>query len=253
MPTLILEGGRLRRAQLGENFYDNQFYMSYITSSYRQSDLPHGKQPLDDDTSDSDHEENTPASNPSQRTITRKELNALDRKIPWREILKLPAEQIDACVASAAKEASSWLEWNSVEPVLREQAKEILSDPRLRRRILKSRAVYRDKVRGQGPLRPKCRVVCLGHDDPDLKRLSREAPTPTRMTEHVFFALIVAGCNHELETKGKPWTSWIGDASTAFLQVARASGNLSSMRSLPTSMAWPTHLLSGARTCRNAS
>ena len=110
-----------------------------------------------------------------------KELKQLDREIPWRQLLKLPREQLELYVESAVKEAKSWFQWDSVEPLTPEQVKEVLASPKLRKRILRSRAVYRDKARGQGPLRAKCRVVCLGHLDPDLKTLTRESPTPTEL------------------------------------------------------------------------
>ena len=54
----------------------------------------------------------------------------------------------------------------------------------LSKRVLSARGAYRHKNRGQGELKAKCRIVALGHRDPD----------------------------HHL------WRSWLGDASTAFLQ-----------------------------------
>ena len=100
------------------------------------------------------------------RQLTRMELKQLDREIPWGQLLKLPKEQLELYVESAVKEAKSWFQWESVEPLTAEQVKEVMASPKLRKRILRSRAVFRDKARGQGPLRPKCRVVCLGHLDP---------------------------------------------------------------------------------------
>ena len=116
------------------------------------------------------------------------------------------------------KEAESWKQWDSVEPLSREQAAKVLSDKILAKRILRSRACYRDKARGQGPVRPKCRVVCLGHQDPDLFSLNRQAPTPCRTSEHVVLMILVAGSNGEFGATNHKWIGWLADASAALLQ-----------------------------------
>ena len=70
-----------------------------------------------------------------------------------------------------------------------------MTDPQLRKRILRARAAYRDKSKGVPPLRAKCRVVALGHCDPDLHELSRESATPTRQCEYLVYAVFVCGLN----------------------------------------------------------
>ena len=146
--------------------------------------------------------------------LSRKELQQLDREVPWTQILR--GNDVPEYLKAIDKEANSWLEWKSVEPLSHEQARKVLHDKILCKRIL--RTSYRDKARGQGPLRAKCRIVCLGHRDPDLFTLNRQAPTPNRSSEHVLYYIIVAGANGEVEGSDLKWHAWTGDASTAFLQ-----------------------------------
>lgn len=151
--------------------------------------------------------------------MTRQQVKALDREIPWRRIVEMPGSYVDKFLAAVYKEAESWASWNSVEPLLTDaQAAAVYRDPLLSQRILRSRAVYRDKALGVGEVRAKCRVVALGHRDPDLEVLRRTSSTPGRIAEHVVFAMIVAGYNGELLDSSLQWTAWTGDASTAFLQ-----------------------------------
>ena len=55
--------------------------------------------------------------------------------------------------------------FNSVIPLTTQEASQVFKDPILKKRILRSRAAYRDKAKGQGPLKAKTRVVALGHLD----------------------------------------------------------------------------------------
>lgn len=110
----------------------------------------------------------------------------------------------------------------------------VLADPEVRKRCLRSRAAYRDKNRGCGELKAKCRVVALGHTDPDLFSLTRSAPTPGRLSEQIMYCMITAGHNAQLGDTGQTWTAWIGDASTAFLQGSQPDGE----RPLPLFL-WP--------------
>ena len=142
----------------------------------------------------------------------------MDREIPWRQILQLPPAMIDKYLAAIDEEALSWEEWRSIRPLTREEALAVYKDKMLRHRIMRSRALYRDKNCGQGELKAKCRVVCLGHQDPDLQQITRSSPTPGRVTEMVLYCLIVAGHNRELFDTDHEWVSWSGDAATAFLQ-----------------------------------
>jgi hypothetical protein len=152
-------------------------------------------------------------------TLTRQEKKALDKEIPWQTILNMDDKTIQAYVDAAKAEEVSWMQFNSVRPVPREEARRILNDKVMRKRILRSRAAFRDKSRGVGPLKPKCRIVAVGCTDPDLWTLQRESATPTRQSEFLVFAIFIAGRNGKM--MGNPiacWTLWAGDVKTAFLQ-----------------------------------
>ena len=122
------------------------------------------------------------------------------------------------CRDAPAKEAESWSTWQSVEPLDDREARKVFRDPVLGKRILRSRACYRDKSLGVGEMRPKCRIVALGHLDPDLGSIHRNSATPGRLAEHYVYAMIVAGHNRELFGSKMRWQAWLGDAATAFLQ-----------------------------------
>ena len=119
------------------------------------------------------------------KTLTRQEQKALDKEVPWQAILEMNQEDIDKYVDSAKAEETSWQQFNSVIPLTTQEASQVFKDPILKKRILRSRAAYRDKAKGQGPLKAKTRVVALGHLDPDLKELCRESATPTRQSEYM--------------------------------------------------------------------
>ena len=94
-------------------------------------------------------------------------------------------------------------------------------DPRLRKRMLKSRAAYKDKSRGIGGLNAimaKCRVVLIGCNDPDLRQLSRDSPTPRRLAEYIVLSTAAAGANRLFNNDGRKLFLWLSDAAQAFLQ-----------------------------------
>ena len=72
---------------------------------------------------------------------------------------------------------------------------------------MKSRAAYRDKNRGQPPLRPKTRVVVIGCADPDLRQLSRDSPAPTRLSEMIILCIATSGANGEFQHGWTPMDS----------------------------------------------
>ena len=161
---------------------------------------------------------------PAARLLTRKEAKALEREIPWRNIMKMPQEDINAFIESAKKEEKSWFSWGSIEAISPEAAANILSNPATKKRVLRSRACYRNKSRIPGKLIAKTRVVALGHLDPDLANLSRDSPTPSRTSEYLLLAIFTAGKNGMLENESNvTWIMWAGDVSTAFLQGAHDS------------------------------
>ena len=120
-------------------------------------------------------------------SLSKKERRALDREIPWRELIHQPEECRDLFVKAVKKEEAKWHKWGPVEPVPDSQVDEILADPYLSKRCIKSRAAYRDKNCGIGDIAAKCRVVVLGCNDPDLASLDRNAPTCSRLS---FFVVL---------------------------------------------------------------
>ena len=161
----------------------------------------------------------TMASTPgAPQPLTRKEAKALDREIPWRQILKMGKKDLEQFIISARKEEDGWKKWDSVEALNEHEAKRILSCPQGRRRVLRSRACYRNKSRLPGVLHAKTRVVALGHLDPDLEKITRDSPTPCRVSEYLIYCIYAAGVNGLFQNTGRRWMLWGGDVSTAFLQ-----------------------------------
>ena len=223
LTTLLYDDGELVKVKPDDDYHigvfgpkTNVFYQAYLSSQHRKDDVPPDKMPDESDTTDTDHGGPSPGATSAKRQLSRKELKQLDREIPWTQILR--TSHVPEYLKAIDKESTSWMEWKSVEPLSHDQAKQVLNDKILCKRILRTRACCRDKARGQGPLRAKCRIVCLGHRDPDLFSLNRQAPTPNRSSEHVIYYMIVAGANGEVEGSPLKWQAWTGDASTAFLQ-----------------------------------
>jgi len=150
-------------------------------------------------------------------TLTRKEQKALDREIPWREIVSRGGDYLKQFVSAAQKECTSWKQWGPVEPMTSKEAQKVLGDPVLRKRVLKARTCYRDKNIGRSPLKPKARVVVLGHRDPDLSCINRDAPTPSRTSEMVLLTVFICGVNGGYGVSSE-WQLYAADASTAFPQ-----------------------------------
>ena len=174
-------------------------------------------EPMSSDSSDDEMQRKEPS---SLAKMTRQERKALDREIPWRQIMKLDDETIQSYVEANIKEYKSWMSWGSIKPLSQQRARQVLADPVLRKREIPARNAYRDKNRGVPPLRAKCRTVVLGCCDPDIGHLDRESPTPTRTSEAVIIQLAASGINSKVELNGKKWQLWGGDVSTAFLQGA---------------------------------
>ena len=172
---------------------------------------------LEDD--DSDHE-----ASPQPRLIfegestevSRKDRKALDKEISWRDLVRLPKPQLAEYIKAAQKEHTSWCKYGPVRAVPDTEAKRILRDPRLRRRILRSRALYRNKNahKPDADLKAKCRVVVAGFSDPDLASIERYSPTATRLAMHIVLQLCANGWNDP----GGPWSLVTGDVEVAFLQ-----------------------------------
>ncbi|CAK9114796.1 Protease Do-like 9 [Durusdinium trenchii] len=228
------------------------FFKCYTTTAQRQQDIANTDKPAEEsDTSVDSEDSSTQADNKQPQRqhhaagLTRQERKQLDREIPWRHILTMPAAYVDKFLAAIEKESNSWSEWQSVRPLTKEECRQVLQDKILRKRIMRSRACYRDKNVGQGEVKAKCRIVCLGHEDPDLDRLSRSSPTPGRTIEMICYQMIVSGLNGELFNTTLKWSAWAGDAQTAFLQGRQKD----SERPLPLYMKAPKDGLISKTSC----
>ena len=194
-----------------------QAYGAYLASKQRKVDMNNAKVYEDiqrPDASSSDDD----LHNSNNRGLSRQEMKQLDRELPWREIWAMPQMIKDKFIESAVNEYKGWLEWSSIKPLSAEEAAAVRSDRKLSRRILKSRAAYRDKNKGTGEVKAKTRVVLVGCADPDLKSLLRDSPTPTRLSEFLIISIASAGANRSFNGDGKLWRMWLSDAEKAFLQ-----------------------------------
>ena len=198
-------------------FCRQAFYNSYLSSHARKQEM--AKRNIHDDPgredASSDDEQMTVSNN---RTHSRQELKQLDPEIPWKEIVKLPRAAYQKDLESVRVKHDNWLSWGGVRPLSRAEVRKVMADPELSKRILKSRSAYRDKNKGLGEIKAKCRVVLIGCCDPDLFHLSRDSPTPSRLSESLVLAIATAGANGEMNNEAGRWSLWISDAKSAFLQ-----------------------------------
>ena len=162
-------------------------HMAYLASQQRQEDLVDSYKDHNesDTTQGSDTDESDPGEQDNETQVhkqglSRMELKALDREIPWQRIAEMPQQYQDRFLEAINKEAESWSTWQSVQPLSDQEAEKIFRDPVLGKRVLRSRACYRDKSFRVGEMRRKCRVVALGHLDPDLGSIHRNSATPGR-------------------------------------------------------------------------
>ena len=108
-----------------------KFHYAYLSSSQRPRDLNGmDKDPNESDTtqgSDTDDSDEDQATKVPvyKQGMSRMELKALDREIPWRKILEMPENYIDRFLEAVVKEAESWSSWQSVEPVDDAEARRI--------------------------------------------------------------------------------------------------------------------------------
>ena len=201
-------------------FSRSGFYDAYLASPTRDKEMKDAKvdqEPQRPDES-SDDESLTVS---SDRTHTRQELKQLDREIPWREIMKQPRQAIEKYMDAVRAEEENWMRWGGVRPLHPSEAKRVLQDRSLTRRILRSRAAYRDKNRGLGEIKAKCRVVLIGCQDPDIFSITRDSPTPSRLSEALVLLVATAGANGEFNNEKARWFLWVSDAKSAFLQGER--------------------------------
>eukprot|EP00971_Amphidinium_carterae_P145551 2884392-Amphidinium_carterae.1 len=143
-------------------------------------------------------------------------------------------------MAAIRKEFDAWESWGVIEAVPEDEASRILACAQTRKRVMRSRAAYRDKSSGQVPtdsnglavnlqdIDPKCRVVILGHQDPDVRLLHRHAPVALRCTLHLALQLLASGIQ-------SGWQVVCADIATAFLQGAVSEKRPDALFMLPPS------------------
>ena len=164
MTTLLYDDSELIKVSPDDDYHTGvfgpkrkAFYEAYLASQHRKDDVPPDKLHEESDTTDSDHGGPSPGLVSAKRQLSRKELKQLDRKVPWTQILR--GNNVPEYLKAIDKEANSWLEWKSVQPLSHEQARQVLNDKILCKRILRTRACYRDSQR---PRPSACKVPhCL--------------------------------------------------------------------------------------------
>eukprot|EP00439_Symbiodinium_sp_Y106_P040403 s4486_g4.t4 len=145
-------------------FRREAYYQAYLTSKSRGREMEQAGVYEEPDRPDaSSDDEALPSSN--ARGLTHQELKQLDREIPWSEVMKLPSQSIEKYMDAVRDEQDNWMRWGGVRPLAHHEAKEVFKDERLRRRILRSRAAYRDKNKGLGEIKAKCRVGERNHEE----------------------------------------------------------------------------------------
>ena len=187
-----------------DDFVSQHAHLVYATSGESPPNLPCPQRQTSE--SDSDEGDKGPL-------MTRQQQKALDRELPWRTILSKDKSYVAEFEKAIKKEETSWRDWGSVRPLTPQEVKQVMTDPVLRKRIIPSRAVYRDKNIGVPPLKAKCRVVAAGFKDPDLAQLPRFAPTASRVAFHTVLQVASTG-----QLEDPPWKLASADVSTAFLQ-----------------------------------
>ena len=137
--------------------------------------------------------------------------------------MAMPWHVVEKFINSALTEYQGWMNWSTIRPLTRDEVTRVMNDPALKRRILKSRAAYKDKSKGIGKLKAKTRVVLIGCQDPDLRQLTRDSPTPTRLSEAIIMTIAASGANRLFQGDGRLWSLWLSDAEKAFLQKEQDS------------------------------
>ena len=89
------------------------------------------------------------------RPLSRKEQKALDREIPWRELIKADKSTRQAFVEAIHKEADAWAKWSPVRPLTRDEAASARKSKIMAKRILRSRMCHKDKTHRHVPFAGK--------------------------------------------------------------------------------------------------
>ena len=149
---------------------------------------------------------------------TRQQQKADEKELSWRDIMKQTPEYIQGFVEEVQKEAKSFEQWRCLRPIPPEEEHEILSNAEPKKRVINSRGCYRDKNKGVPPLNAKARIVAQGNQDPDLRSLTRQSPTPNKVSEFLVMTIFISGINQMAFNTTLRWKLWIADAAIAFLQ-----------------------------------
>jgi len=147
-------------------------------------------------------------------TMTRAQRKAMDREIPYHEIMEASPDVQQAYIQALKNEAESFDSYGSIAAMTDNEADEIYADPIKRKHILRGRVCYRDKNVGRPPLKAKARAVALGFNDPRLRWLRRFSPTATKAGFVAVMQWFVSGIFQGLG----PWTLISADIKNAFLQ-----------------------------------
>ncbi len=134
-----------------------------------------------------------PQTGENVRPLSRKEQKALDREIPWRELLRKDRATRDASIKAIHKEADAWAKWSPVRPLSKLEAAEVLRSRILVKRILRSRMACGENMSVGYLFLAKARLVATGFTDPDLHRLTRNSPTATRLAMFVVLQYASSG------------------------------------------------------------
>eukprot|EP00969_Alexandrium_andersonii_P026886 1172982-Alexandrium_andersonii.AAC.1 len=73
------------------------------------------------------------------QTLSRKDRKAMDREIPWRDILKRSLADVAKFIDALNSKVEQWKKFDTVEEIPDVEADRILRDPALRRRCMPSR------------------------------------------------------------------------------------------------------------------
>ena len=168
---------------------------------------------------DRDHSVLKVVNEQERKQKSKKALKALDKEIPWKDI---PPEQKDLFVEAKKKEWASWLKYDSVEILGKDESQKVWNEQRSR--VLGSRFVYRNKHAGMTqnglplPVKAKARLCVAGQHSPDVINGLVQVDAPTIQRTSFFLVL------HCIISWG--WTPhWrIGDISNAFLQGVEYTG-----------------------------
>ncbi|CAE7469062.1 CML10, partial [Symbiodinium pilosum] len=141
-------------------FHNETYYKAYLASKQRVNDLKKdgvNEDPTREDASSSEDEGKTVCSSNWTESCPGK--SSLRNHVPSTR---------STSSLSVQRRTTNWMRWGGIKPLSHKEADKILSDPKLSKRVLKSRAAYRDKNKGLGEVKAKCRVVLIGCNDPDI-------------------------------------------------------------------------------------